>query len=75
MTALPCLRTRLARLVAIRERAEPWPVPEAPAWITTWVRLLDRCIVATMGDLEDAGLSGVEIGRIVKDARAEAGRR
>ena len=65
MTALPSPRLRLARLVRLRERVEPWRAYVDPARI----QLLDRCIVATMGDLEDAGLSGVEIGRLVQEAR------
>ena len=71
MTALLSLSRRLARLVRLREAAEPWRAYVDPARI----RLLERAIVATMGDLEDAGLSGVEIGRLVQDARAETGRR
>ena len=35
----------------------------------TGVRMLSHAIDATMGDLEDAGLSGVEIGKIVSHAR------
>ena len=68
MIALPSLRLRLARLVRLREVYEKWRglVDEQR------IRLLDQSIVATMGDLEDAGLSGVEIGRIVSEARKSA---
>ena len=69
--AVVSLRARLARLVATRDATEQWRAYVDPARVL----LLDRCIVATMGDLEDAGLSGVEIGRLVQDARAETGRR
>ena len=51
MTALPSLSRRLARLVRLREGAEQWRAYVDPARVL----LLDRCIVATMGDLEDAG--------------------
>ena len=67
----PILRRRLARLVALRDAHEAWSAYVDPRR----TRLLDAAIVTTMHDLEDAGLSGVEIGRIVSAARAETGRR
>ena len=68
MTLLHSLSRRLARLVPLRDTTEEWRAYVDPARI----RLLDQSIVATMGDLEDAGLSGVEIGRIVSEARKSA---